>query len=609
MQGTSARSAARAISGAAPRGAQFTQRGRGRAAPAARSTTGTISPWNSMSVPSERSPATATSCAIGSARGRRAPPAPRCRARRSRRRPPTRTPRARHARRPRQRSSTRSPISRQPIGATSDPPRRGPPCDGRRRARASTASRTAAAAVGRVERVLEQHRRRQDRRERVRLVLAGDVGRRAVHRLVEPDAALAEARRRQHAERARDHRGLVGEDVAEQVLGDDHVEARRLAQQQHRHRVDELVLAARRRGSPCATSSTTCTQSCDTSSTFALWTCVTLAAAPARRLERDARDARDLDLVVHHRVARLAAPGHDRLPARLAEVEAAGELAHDQQVDARRPPRAAASRRSTSAGNTCAGRRFANRPSSLRMPQQAALGARVDGHRVPLRPADGAEQHRARRRARARARASVSGVPCASIAAPPISRLLEARARCPAARAAASSTRRASRVTSGPMPSPGRTRMLLPLRSPSARRHRVAPLVPLELVQRVHVGARARDDDVGVRRRCRSRAGRPRDTVTDTSPSASMPPVIAFTWKRSSSLLVSVSSRDRLEHRVDRPDARARWPCAGSPSIESSTVAVGFAKVPESTRHLRHREALVGAQRPRPATIASRSSL
>src|SRR5207247_11229099 len=111
-------------------------------------------------------------------------------------------------------------------------------------------------------------------------------------------------------------------------------------------------------------------------------------------------------------------------------------------------------------------------------------------------------------------------------------------------RAAASSTRRASRVTSGPIPSPGRTAMRCTrppplafgslralvfrsslafgslralvfwsslafgsLRAPCGAalasgtlrlRHRMAALVPFELVQRVHVRAPARDDDVGV---------------------------------------------------------------------------------------------------------------
>ena len=54
------------------------------------------------------------------------------------------------------------------------------------------------------------------------IALAGDVGRRAVDRLVEAGlAGLAERRRGQHAERAGQLRGLVREDVAEQVVGDD----------------------------------------------------------------------------------------------------------------------------------------------------------------------------------------------------------------------------------------------------------------------------------------------------------------------------------------------------------------------------------------------------
>jgi hypothetical protein len=40
-------------------------------------------------------------------------------------------------------------------------------------------------------------------------------------------AALVQRRRRQHADRAGQHRRLVGQDVAEHVAGDDHVEALR----------------------------------------------------------------------------------------------------------------------------------------------------------------------------------------------------------------------------------------------------------------------------------------------------------------------------------------------------------------------------------------------
>ncbi len=71
---------------------------------------------------------------------------------------------------------------------------------------------------------------------------AGDVRRRAVDRFVQAAATVAQRGRRQQAERAGQRGGLVGEDVAEQVLGDHHVVAVRLGQQQHRHRVDQLVL-------------------------------------------------------------------------------------------------------------------------------------------------------------------------------------------------------------------------------------------------------------------------------------------------------------------------------------------------------------------------------
>ncbi len=59
--------------------------------------------------------------------------------------------------------------------------------------------------------------------------------------LVEVDRA-ADGGRRQHAERAGDDAGLVGEDVAEEVLGEDDVEVARDVHEVHRHGVDELVL-------------------------------------------------------------------------------------------------------------------------------------------------------------------------------------------------------------------------------------------------------------------------------------------------------------------------------------------------------------------------------
>ena len=72
----------------------------------------------------------------------------------------------------------------------------------------STARRRRARARGRgsAERVLEQQRERAQHRGRVRGAGAGDVGRRAVHRLEDARAAVAEARRGREAEPAGDAR-------------------------------------------------------------------------------------------------------------------------------------------------------------------------------------------------------------------------------------------------------------------------------------------------------------------------------------------------------------------------------------------------------------------
>ena len=99
-----------------------------------------------------------------------------------------------------------------------------------------------------VERIAQRHAERGDHGDRVGNALAGDVGRRAVHRLVQRLALaglridLAERGRGQHAERAGQHRGDVGEHVAEQIVGDDDVELLRPAHELHAAGIGELML-------------------------------------------------------------------------------------------------------------------------------------------------------------------------------------------------------------------------------------------------------------------------------------------------------------------------------------------------------------------------------
>ena len=65
--------------------------------------------------------------------------------------------------------------------------------------------------------------------------------------IVDESWAVAQRGGRQQAHRAREHRSLVGEDVAEHVLRDHHVEVRGPAQQVHRGRIDDDRLYLQRK--------------------------------------------------------------------------------------------------------------------------------------------------------------------------------------------------------------------------------------------------------------------------------------------------------------------------------------------------------------------------
>ena len=71
--------------------------------------------------------------------------------------------------------------------------------------------------------IAQEHRRREDRPERVRDALARDVGRTAVNRLKQA-RARADGRGRHQPDRAADHRRLIGEDVTEEIARHDHIE-------------------------------------------------------------------------------------------------------------------------------------------------------------------------------------------------------------------------------------------------------------------------------------------------------------------------------------------------------------------------------------------------
>ncbi len=188
------------------------------------------------------------------------------------------------------------------------------------------------------ERPAGEHRGRQDRPDRVGAVLAGEMRSRAVDRLVQPERAvvrppLAERRRRQQPERSGKDARLVRQDVAEQVLGHEHVELGGALDEEHRARVDELVVELDVRevrgdlvGNPPPESRR--------GEDIRLVDAGDATAPGPGQLERKPDDPGDLALGVRQRVAgRALAAGLGRLLAR-PEVEPAGELAEDQEVDA-----------------------------------------------------------------------------------------------------------------------------------------------------------------------------------------------------------------------------------------------------------------------------------
>src|SRR6266403_536045 len=103
-------------------------------------------------------------------------------------------------------------------------------------------------AVDRVRRaalahVAEEEDAREDRRERVRQVLPGDVGGGPVHRL-EDGVAYAQVRTRYDAEPAHQTGAQVGDDVAVEVLEEQHVERLRPADELQAGVVDDQLLVA-----------------------------------------------------------------------------------------------------------------------------------------------------------------------------------------------------------------------------------------------------------------------------------------------------------------------------------------------------------------------------
>ena len=151
----------------------------------------------------------------------------------------------------------------------------------------------------------------------------------------------------------------------------------------------------------------------EVSSTFALSMEVSAPAARARQLRRHAHDALDLGAAVDAQVGRVR-----RVAVLLAEVDPAGQLAHEHEVDAgdhlgleRSRPRRAPGARAPGAGWR---RRRAPRAAAAGPVRGAPAACGCDHFGPPMAPSSTASALRQALRVR-----SGSGSPVASMAAPP----------------------------------------------------------------------------------------------------------------------------------------------------------------------------------------------
>ncbi len=273
-------------------------------------------------------------------------------------------------------------------------------------------------ACGRASRaaaVPQQHGGAQDRAARIRDALARDVGRRAVDRLVEPGPpSPSDAEGSKPIEPAsieassvRMSPNMFSVTMTSKSAGP--------AQQVHRRRRRRADARRRARGNSVRnTRVATSRHRRDVSSTLALSTGRDLAAPSHRELAGDAAHALDLRRPCTRSVSNAASA----VRVALAEVDAARELADHEDVDALELL-GLQRRRGRELGHVVTGRRFANRPSALRIASRPCSGRCCTGM--------SAHSGRPRRRAgcpsdalHAATVASGSGEPAASYAAPPI---------------------------------------------------------------------------------------------------------------------------------------------------------------------------------------------
>ena len=192
--------------------------------------------------------------------------------------------------------------------------------------------------VVQAEAVPQHQRGGQNLRDGIGQIFAGNIRRGAAGGFVETERLIAirraQACARQHSERTAQRRRFVAQDVTEHVFAQHHVELRGLEHELHRAVVHEHVIQ-RHIGIIFADARDDFAPQNAVLQHVRLVNARQFLPAQLRGLERDVRDALDFRRGINHRVNRAKIAAAEVFGFfRLAEIHAAGQFAHDQNINA-----------------------------------------------------------------------------------------------------------------------------------------------------------------------------------------------------------------------------------------------------------------------------------
>jgi len=214
-------------------------------------------------------------------------------------------------------------------------------------------------------------------------------------RLEETESAGRKTRRRQHAKRSGDHRGLIGKNVSEKIPCDDHVEALWILNEQHRAAVDELmyefnIREVRRNLIDDFNPELRNVED------IRFVNMGDMVSPQSGLFKGNSGDPRDLIFVIDHRVRRASVSLLACPPAWFAEIDPPCKLPDDEQVDARNDLRPQRGRVDKCRKYGC-GAKVRKKSKCLPNPEQSLFGACIHRQLVPFRSAYSAEQYRTAR--------------------------------------------------------------------------------------------------------------------------------------------------------------------------------------------------------------------